>query len=89
MALHRMSIPLLAIGVAACVAACAVGPNYVTPDVDVPGSFSTGHSDDPAGKPTVEADSRWWHTLGDAELNSLVRGRIANRGSARDLFSDS
>jgi NodT family efflux transporter outer membrane factor (OMF) lipoprotein len=67
-----MNIPLVAIGIAACVAACAVGPNYVTPDVDVPGSFSTGHSDDPAGKPSVEADSRWWHTLGDAELNSLV-----------------
>jgi NodT family efflux transporter outer membrane factor (OMF) lipoprotein len=58
----------LAAGLVACVAGCSVGPNYVTPNFPVPGSFSSGTP----GEPSEEDDSRWWHTLGDKELNSLI-----------------
>jgi NodT family efflux transporter outer membrane factor (OMF) lipoprotein len=62
----------IAIGVAACVGACAVGPNYLTPSVAVPDTFSAGEPGAAAREPASAASGQWWQTFGDAELDSLV-----------------
>ncbi len=67
-----MNFPLIALGIAACVAGCAVGPNYVTPNLAVPKAFSSAGHDHAADKPDAEDNGQWWHTFGDAELNSLI-----------------
>jgi NodT family efflux transporter outer membrane factor (OMF) lipoprotein len=49
--------------------ACAVGPNYRTPDTKLPAAFSaSAGTSNPPG-----ADlAAWWRSLGDPVLNSLV-----------------
>ena len=69
-------MPLLVVAIAAWVAGCAVGPNYVTPDVAVPDAFSAVGGDAAAGKLGAEDASQWWHTFGDAELNSLIERAV-------------
>src|SRR5215475_12629127 len=72
---------------AALVAGCAAGPNYHTPKLPVPQQYAetaagngAGSKDDagsgaPAPAPVDLA--RWWHALGDPELDSLVDRAIA------------
>ena len=51
-------------------AGCAVGPNYRTPDLNLPDSFLAAMKAD-ASKSSVDA-ARWWQSLNDPVLNSLV-----------------
>jgi NodT family efflux transporter outer membrane factor (OMF) lipoprotein len=65
---------LSALGLAAGLAGCAVGPNYILPDIAVPDTFlmqpvNTGQ--DAPRKPTVDL-AEWWRSLRDPELDSLV-----------------
>jgi len=49
---------------------CKVGPDYRTPKMNMPKEFVAGaHAD--VKKPSVDA-SRWWQSLGDDKLSSLV-----------------
>ena len=63
---------------AGCLAACAVGPDYIAPDTTVPDSFLhpvvqvTQKSAQKPGDNLVE----WWRSLQDPELNSLVSRAI-------------
>jgi NodT family efflux transporter outer membrane factor (OMF) lipoprotein len=59
---------LVLFGLAAGLAACAVGPSYRTPKSDIPPSFVAGAQ--PAA-PAVDLAS-WWRSLNDDVLNSLV-----------------
>ena len=67
----------LAIGAALTgwLAGCAVGPNYHAPKTTPPREFvgATQHSAAaaPAAPPALDV-SQWWHTLHDAELDSLI-----------------
>jgi NodT family efflux transporter outer membrane factor (OMF) lipoprotein len=57
-----------------CLAGCAVGPDYRTPDLTMPGRFAASHGTPPApvpGPPVARA-AQWWTSLGDPELDSLV-----------------
>ncbi len=60
----------------AALAGCAVGPDYRTPKVSVPGHFDAAGQAAQAQKLGPRASSAelsaWWHMLGDAELDSLV-----------------
>ena len=64
--------------VLACLAGCAVGPNYHEPEVKVPDSFAEA-GNAPAAAPTVSGDGAeaaliaWWQQFGDAELQSLIQ----------------
>jgi NodT family efflux transporter outer membrane factor (OMF) lipoprotein len=53
-------------------AACAVGPDYVRPTMEVPSSFK----EDPNWKPAQPADgkmpSTWWKLFDDAQLDALA-----------------
>ena len=62
----------------ALLAACAVGPDYVRPEVASPGEWSeplaNGLSAAPADR---ELLAQWWTTLGDPQLTELVRRAVS------------
>jgi NodT family efflux transporter outer membrane factor (OMF) lipoprotein len=70
------------LGIVACTAltSCAVGPDYHSPEPPIPADFATTSSlsavNDHHAGPPVEI-SRWWRTLHDRELDSLVERAIA------------
>ncbi|HTT36637.1 MAG TPA: efflux transporter outer membrane subunit [Burkholderiales bacterium] len=72
----RPGLWLWTAAIGACLAGCAVGPNYHTPEMKVPEGFVAAPG---AGKPSAAgADKQaldlatWWHVLNDTELDSLV-----------------
>jgi outer membrane protein, multidrug efflux system len=54
---------------AALLAGCAVGPNFVKPDPEVPATWSEAPGHDVAAPAEPE---RWWLGFGDAELDSHI-----------------
>jgi NodT family efflux transporter outer membrane factor (OMF) lipoprotein len=60
------------ISVAVLVSGCAVGPDYVRPDIAVPATFK----EDPDWKPAQPADTAprppWWRVFNDAQLDALA-----------------
>jgi NodT family efflux transporter outer membrane factor (OMF) lipoprotein len=76
----KMSRCLSAIGLSACLAGCAVGPDYHTPKINVPDAFiATSGTQVPKTavptNPTLDI-AKWWHALNDAELDALVERAI-------------
>lgn len=68
---------------AATLVGCAVGPNYHTPQVPIPSQYGAVGSalPTPSGGPSALAGrpielARWWHTLNDPELDSLVERAV-------------
>ena len=64
---------------ASLLASCAVGPNYHTPQVQVPGQYGAviAKVPTPSGTPSAASGrpidlTGWWRTLNDPELDSLV-----------------
>lgn len=68
--LSLLMLPLL-------LSACAMGPTYERPDVDVPAAFSDSVTDGTA----VARD--WWTTFGSGELNSLMAQALAHNNDIR------
>jgi NodT family efflux transporter outer membrane factor (OMF) lipoprotein len=68
-----------ALGVVACLglAACAVGPNYRTPETPMPASFDAAKTLPPAHDTRVVDPAVWWRALHDRELDSLVDRAVA------------
>jgi NodT family efflux transporter outer membrane factor (OMF) lipoprotein len=68
---------LLAFGLAVGVSGCAVGPDYLPPEIAVPAMFGGAPrqivSQDSASLPDA---IRWWQTLHDPELNRLVQRAV-------------
>ena len=66
--------------------ACAVGPDYERPDVNVPNQFRSAQttSTDGAALGTVTSTDAWWEAFDDPELNTLVEEGLRNN---RDLQS--
>jgi len=65
---------IFVMSVAALLSACAVGPNYHRPDVQVPDSFrSSGGSPQPESQVTSFADLPWWQVFHDPQLQELIR----------------
>jgi NodT family efflux transporter outer membrane factor (OMF) lipoprotein len=52
--------------------ACAVGPNYVRPEVDAPASFRETQGWKPAQPADTLPRGKWWELFGVAELNALT-----------------
>jgi NodT family efflux transporter outer membrane factor (OMF) lipoprotein len=59
---------------------CAVGPDYLPPDVLVPARFGAASEiSSYEGPPTaVTSSTRWWQALHDRQLNALVERAIAS-----------
>ena len=70
----KKPIILSLLGIAVAVAGCAVGPDYQTPDTDMPGSFLAQRGKEaPPSSSSGSADlTQWWRMLHDQELDSLV-----------------
>src|SRR5689334_24506786 len=68
-ALAGLCAVIVLLAVAAALAGCAVGPNYVKPATPVAAAFA-GASDAPYG--TDEAQAKFWTQFGDPTLNQLV-----------------
>jgi multidrug efflux system outer membrane protein len=71
---RRVAVGLLAF-VAACVAACAVGPNYHTPATPVDAHFANAQERGLTENDTVE---RYWQNFTDPLLDSLVDDALAH-----------
>ena len=73
---HRgFLLPLVA---GATLAACAVGPNYRTPQLSLPEHFAATPVADTgavAPAPPIEL-ATWWHALNDPELDSLIERAV-------------
>jgi len=59
-------------------AGCMTGPDYVRPEVDVPGAWRVEFSD-----ARELADTLWWEQLGDPVLNDLVRTALEENKDVR------
>jgi NodT family efflux transporter outer membrane factor (OMF) lipoprotein len=69
------------VSIAALLAGCTLGPDYKTPDIEMPQAFSAGVSAAPAtakrSNNSVVPLEHWWRALGDPELDSLVARAVA------------
>jgi len=70
----RLIVPLLVIALAAAVAGCAVGPNYVKPATSVAPKFAGG---DGGPYSSEDAQAGFWTQFGDATLDRLVDEALA------------
>ena len=70
----------LALAASASALACAVGPDFVKPERDVPPAFA-GDESPALGPGDVEA--AWWESFGDARLDELVHEAIAHNYDVR------
>src|SRR4051812_828206 len=66
--------PLLAAMAASLVlGGCAVGPDYVRPQMqDAPLAFKEGQNWKPAEPRELAANGKWWEMFGDAQLDALA-----------------
>lgn len=79
-----MSRQLVVLGAMIGLAAggCAVGPNYKTPRTVLPSAYDTGPASSASTRPSTRPAqrpidlARWWQSLDDPELNSLVERAI-------------
>ena len=70
----RNSSLLLVLGAATLMSACAVGPNYHRPGVQVPDSFrASGESPQAELQAASFADLPWWQVFHDPQLQGLIR----------------
>jgi multidrug efflux system outer membrane protein len=67
-------------GAALWVAACAVGPDYKRPALDVPAEFRGAPV---AAQGAAFADLQWWAVLGDPVLQGLIKDALANNYDLR------
>ena len=70
----RHTLPLLLAASSLALAACAVGPDYQPPKLQLGQQFHT------APVAATPADETWWHGFGDAELD-----RVVARAEAQNL----
>lgn len=71
----RLRPPLRAAALAAIVAGCTVGPNYVRPDVAVPPGFAEAP---PANAGATSTDpGKWWTQFDDPILTALIERAVA------------
>ncbi|WP_322014787.1 efflux transporter outer membrane subunit [Paraburkholderia sp. J12] len=70
---NRARNPLVAFAGAACLAACAVGPDYHRPAVDTPSTFRFAAPN----AEVVDSSLDWWTQFNDPVLNDLIAKALA------------
>ena len=67
---------LFSVAVAALLAACTAGPDYVRPPVEVPAAYKEGASQGLQWQPAQPRDhlprGPWWSAFGDSQLDALL-----------------
>ena len=71
---HLQVSQIFALGCAAWLAGCAVGPDYKRPPVDSPGQFRDDNS--PTNASSI--NPAWWNVYKDPVLQSLIREALTN-----------
>lgn len=66
------------LGFALVLGGCAMGPDYIRPDVSLPAQFQGQAVDTVAASAPAEVPSRWWVLFNDPELVRLVDLALAN-----------
>ncbi|MDY7547566.1 efflux transporter outer membrane subunit [Glaciimonas sp. CA11.2] len=51
---------------------CAVGPNYIRPQIDTPSAFKEDTAWKTATPQQIDANQQWWEMYGDSTLNALI-----------------
>ena len=78
--MHKLKFPALAL-LTVALAACAVGPDHVRPNIALPAQFERADAPtDPARDPDIalrEADAEFWRGFGDPQLTRLVEDSLA------------
>jgi NodT family efflux transporter outer membrane factor (OMF) lipoprotein len=72
----RVVSKLVSSAVALMITACAVGPNYHQPKTTAPDEFIDRSRAAPASSADSVDPARWWHSLNDPHLDSLVERAI-------------
>ncbi|TCP13585.1 multidrug efflux system outer membrane protein [Crenobacter luteus] len=75
---------LLPLAAAVALSACAVGPDYQRPGVELPDSWTSAPAAGPGAAEAAALDARWWERFGDAELSRLIDEALAHN---RDLVA--
>ena len=73
-----MRIRALAIFTAGALAGCAVGPNYVRPDVVAPTEWRIEYQ-----SAAEAANTKWWEQFGDPQLNDLIETALRDNHDVR------
>ena len=73
-----MKTRILAAFVAAAVAGCTVGPDYVRPTVDAPTAWRIDYP-----KAAEVANTKWWEQFGDPVLNDLIETALRENRDIR------
>ena len=71
--MNRLSLFTLSAVTVACLASCAVGPDYHKPDVATPVNWQTQPDFQPAQPSDDKLKGNWWEMFGDAQLNQLAQ----------------
>ena len=80
--MHKLRLPAL-IALGASVAACTVGPDYVRPEVTVPGRFARAIPAGDAATVAADADGGFWSRFDDPQLAALVEQALAANNDLR------
>ncbi len=64
--------PVVAVAAAALLAACAAGPDYVRPKMDVPAAYKEAGDWKPADPRPAASGLAWWQAYGDPVLDGLM-----------------
>jgi NodT family efflux transporter outer membrane factor (OMF) lipoprotein len=64
--------PVACAALVAILTACASGPDYKTPTLDVPAAFKEADGWQPTDTASQAAPGAWWSVYGDAQLDELV-----------------
>lgn len=74
---------LFALAAAACLAGCAVGPDYRRPAVDTPAAWRFAATASTNDAPSADVSLAWWSQLGDPVLDALVAQALAQNKDLR------
>lgn len=72
----------LSILLALTLTSCAVGPDYIAPDLAVDGAFSEAGQDQ-----ALDIEQQWWKSFNDQTLNSLIADAVANNKGVQQSLS--
>jgi len=68
-----LAAALAALPTALLLTACAVGPDYVRPDIEVPDAYKESAGWKSAEPKPAESRQPWWENYGDPALNALMQ----------------
>ncbi|MGS0743010.1 efflux transporter outer membrane subunit [Glaciimonas sp. GG7] len=69
---RRLSVCAVAAALSATLSGCAVGPDYVRPQIDTPAAFKENTAWKTATPQQIDTNHPWWETYGDSTLNTLM-----------------